>query len=446
MRYRIAERSSQPFVDSARIIRSRIRHYFSVLKVCFMRRCKSGFTLVELLVVIAIIGVLVGLLLPAVQAAREAARRMSCSNNFKQIGLGIHNYHSAYKKLPRHMTGTRSPDGNEIGDPATGGGTNRLQLSVFVGLTPFMEQQALWEQISNPSRENVSGTPMTGSWSAMGPAPWQREYVPWSTEIPTLRCPSDPGTGLPSMGRTNYGVCIGDAMWFTDRGVVSFSNGAWTDLSGVNLTNASLHVRASCRGMFVARQDSRFRDTLDGLANTIMAGEIRTDLGDRAVTTDPRNNPGSDGVLRDDPTDCRDGIDPERPQFWHPSVPNFPGTITDGSLSRNGEKRGFRWGEGRPVYSCVNTILPPNAELCIMGGAFRPGTTPPSSNHHGGVHVLMGDGAVIFITDSIDAGDIANGTVWRFGTGNREPGSPSPYGLWGALGSRAAKEVIKEQL
>ena len=105
------------------------------------RSVANGFTLVELLVVIAIIGVMVGLLLPAVQAAREAARRMSCGNNFKQIGLALHNYHAAYNRLPTNCGGTtefgaanpRCWDGSAV--------TNRSALSALVGLTPFMEQQ-----------------------------------------------------------------------------------------------------------------------------------------------------------------------------------------------------------------------------------------------------------------------------------------------------------------
>ncbi len=152
----------------------------------FQTRRTSGFTLVELLVVIAIIGVLVGLLLPAVQAAREAARRMSCSNNFKQIDLAMHNYHSAYKSVSAWSRGTHSPNGGpgSFGDATTGGGNNFKELSHLPGLLPFMEQQAMWEQISNPSMKNTSGTVMTSPWSPMGPRPAQREYV--SETIP--RC------------------------------------------------------------------------------------------------------------------------------------------------------------------------------------------------------------------------------------------------------------------
>ena len=105
---------------------------------------RRGFTLVDLLVVIAIIGILVGLLLPAVQAAREAARRMSCSNNFKQIGLGIHNYHSAFKRIPQHMTGTGRSYVCDISY-----NSNRLRLSYLVPMLPYIEQQALWESITN---------------------------------------------------------------------------------------------------------------------------------------------------------------------------------------------------------------------------------------------------------------------------------------------------------
>ena len=247
----------------------------------YRTRSSDGFTLVELLVVIAIIGVLVGLLLPAVQAAREAARRMSCSNNFKQIGLAMHNYHSAYKQLSIHSGGT-SIDPTLPGDWwQPGDQCNRMQLSILVGLTPFVEQQAVWEQIANPNVVDLTapGTQRSPAWPAMGPTPTDEDnvhgsgvnlrntaYPPWMTEIPTFRCPSDPGVGLPAMGRTNYAACLGDAVRFHDTGPFN------RDLRDNALANWR-EIRASGRGVYVTRYETKFRDILDGLANTIDPGQ-----------------------------------------------------------------------------------------------------------------------------------------------------------------------------
>jgi prepilin-type N-terminal cleavage/methylation domain-containing protein len=414
-----------------------------------MKRHKSAFTLVELLVVIAIIGVLVGLLLPAVQAAREAARRMSCSNNFKQIGLGIHDYHDGFKVLPKHGTGTRSPVNAGNGGPA--GANNGLNLSFLVAITPFIEQQPLWEQISNPLDEDGNAATTTDVYPSMGPIPWRIQYAPWRTEVPAFRCPSDPGKGLPSLGRTNYAACTGDAMWYASIGGHQYTGTApagWHDLTGnAAENNRAEQTRAACRGFFVHRLQLSFRDVLDGLSNTIAAGEILTDLGDRSIRTQPMNDPAGSTHLSLRPIKCREaapGIDPLRPKFWAGGVPETTTGANDGEIYKAVDRRGYRWQDSRPMYTTVTTILGPNTELCMTGQDGSDGTLAPSSHHPGGVHILMGDGAVKFITDSIQAGNPADGTVRLGQTGPRTPGSPSPFGLWGALGTRASAEIISE--
>ncbi|WP_404306755.1 DUF1559 family PulG-like putative transporter [Neorhodopirellula lusitana] len=419
---------------------------------------RRGFTLVELLVVIAIIGVLVGLLLPAVQAAREAARRMSCSNNFKQIGLAIHNYHSAYDQLPRHKTGTGTPGQSGIG---TSNDYNQQQLSIYIGLLPFFEGQALWEQVSNPLVGRVDGiindpaargSMASNAWNAFGPTPQHSQYPPWLTQIPTLRCPSDPGVGLPGYGRTNYAACLGDS---------PLRGGAGPTDNNLNITSTlSQYTRASQRGVFVPRTTTKFRDILDGLANTIMAGEIASDLGDRDTRTNVLYNDGM--IVRGEdpagvavtplgaPSLCSGhaDIDANRPLFWGSGA-----TTADATRGR-----GYRWGSGEALFTTCLTMSPPNSPACLAFGNElgvnnwyqRSGVLPPSSRHQGGCHVLMGDGAIKFITDSIEAGDQSKAPVGVLGSAtplpSNVPGSQSPYGLWGALGSRGSKETIQEEL
>ncbi len=352
------------------------------------RRLRDGFTLVELLVVIAIIGVLVGLLLPNVRTASEAARRMSCSNNMKQIGLGFHNYHSAYNQLPMAMGGTDGESDNR---------TNRNRASGLIGLLPFIEQQALWEQIANPSKAGDTSYP------PMGPAPWVGDFNPWRTQIPTLRCPSCPAQSE-KFGLANYTFCIGDV-------------------------GREIHEPEVYRGMFACRRVTRFRDVLDGLANTIAMSEIVVSLGDRGRTGNIAIDQSS--TMLENPSECRVIVDPERPQFFSQKIPLHP------------EGRGARWADGAAGYSLFNTILPPNHPNCAVGGSeVVDGFYSGASRHQGGIQVLMGDGAVKFITDSIEASDARAPAI----SGRESIGGdplPSPYGLWGRLGSAIGGEAIE---
>ncbi|MCS7469569.1 DUF1559 domain-containing protein [Stieleria sp. ICT_E10.1] len=414
---------------------------------------RQGFTLVELLVVIAIIGILVGLLLPAVQAAREAARRMSCSNNFKQIGLAMHNYHTAFKQIPTNGTGSE----RTAGTPNPTNDCNRLFLSWLVPILPYMEQQGLWDQISNPSRERAGGGTPAGTggvWQAMGPCPWQTQYIPWATQVPAFRCPSDPAQSLAAgqLARTNYACNLGDAVDRSNNGGVNdFGEFGNNDAAARAENWAVERARAAQRGFFWNRNEMKFRDVLDGLSNTIAAAEVVTSGGKREVKADFVRNiqmraPGSNNNTILTPARCKTGahIDPDKPNFYDETA------LVSASLSQS---KHSRWADCRAYYTAFHTILPPNNPNCVDAnndGNHSGVISTAGSRHTGGAHVLMGDGAVIFMSDSVDGGDPELPTVCVqrsdvVGVAS-VPGSSSNYGLWGALGTRDSGETIEEQL
>ena len=349
-----------------------------------------GFTLVELLVVIAIIGILVALLLPAVQAAREAARRMSCSNNLKQLALSVHNYHDTYKVFPPRMSGT----GILWGAPSSVL-QNQQRLSAFVRLLPFMEQGPLYDQISGPYSDG------TNNWVAWGPVPWNTAYMPWLQQVPGLLCPSDGSAAQKTatqIGRTNYRCSVGDSIHRT------YSRGDSQD----------------CRGVFGGPVlKVTMASIVDGASNTIMMSErlvgtdqtrVKSGFGlDTNLAVDPLERPGT----------CYNTIDPTNKTLYTGTTYNWSGQ---------------RWNHGVIQYMGFNTVLPPNGPSCADSGwDERNSVVTPTSNHPGGVLGSLCDGSVRFFSETIDAGDRTRLEVTM---------GMSPFGVWGAFGSKSGSESV----
>lgn len=317
-----------------------------------------GFTLVELLVVIAIIGILVGLLLPAVQSAREAARRMSCGNNLKQVALATHNYESSFKKIPA-MTGSSS-------------------FSVQARILPYIEQAGLNDLIDFEK-------PLL-----LGPA-WMARFNPElrdavETVVPTFMCPSE-------VGDRNFATTFAD-------GTASFSGGLNYMFSYGSGTDTNYDDRYRTDGMVWTDSWAGFRDCLDGTSHTVLIAE--TVLGDQSsglmepTPSGPHrriaNWGGTSGNVAPNPGFLNGGTLIENPDL---------DTIFPAMISSYRGNRGESWIRGVPYATVINGYMTPNSRIPDIGIHGR-GFYSSRSYHTGGSHHAMLDGSVQFLTDSID--------------------------------------------
>jgi prepilin-type N-terminal cleavage/methylation domain-containing protein len=261
----------------------------------------QAFTLVELLVVIAIIGILVGLLLPAVQAAREAARRMQCTNNLRQFGLAAHNFESAHKKFPPGYLMGPAPGGAfTTSDPLGVEWDKHTGLGHLVYLLPFMEQSAIYDRIAKASNLNPD---TNGVGATSGSQQQLMNYYWWNTatwdavqyKLPSFLCPSDStesatesslltvysfNTGttasLPSFGY--YRESTAFASWHQTVGKTNYlgcagRNGKQNSTAVSATTTIGLPAD-TLAGIFYTNSKSRFGSITDGTTNTFMFGEV----------------------------------------------------------------------------------------------------------------------------------------------------------------------------
>ena len=237
-------------------------------------RHRRAFTLIELLVVIAIIAVLIALLLPAVQSAREAARRIQCTNNLKQIGIALHNYHSALNTFP---VGFLFPKPNPGGTNALGIPDLHWRWSVLAQLSPYMEQTAVYNAVNFnwPIAPGAGASGPFGGWPAFKPFPVNSTAM--LTKVSFFLCPSDgadPQLTFPNsndtFGPSNYHFCTGDGQ-----------PGSGTVGDAGNPNNGA----QPADGAFILGRPQSMASIFDGSSNTVAASEQLIGPGSGSTTT-----------------------------------------------------------------------------------------------------------------------------------------------------------------
>jgi prepilin-type N-terminal cleavage/methylation domain-containing protein/prepilin-type processing-associated H-X9-DG protein len=339
---------------------------------------RRAFTLIELLVVIAIIAVLIALLLPAVQAAREAARRSQCVNNLKQIGLALHNYHDVNGSFPMGSgSGVWLKPGQYMAHEC---------WSIHAAILPQLGEMPLYNAINF-------------SWNVDPP---NCNTTVFYSQVKTFLCPSDPFAWSVANDKTAGNNCYFGSI------------GATTDILGSNAPNDSAPSLANVptTGLFAFQQSKSISSVQDGTSNTIafaestvgnpsaqphqkLAGVVKVSLPAGAIQYNVQTNQA--GILA--------GIS-LCSQTWMTSTktPDL--------------QRGDTWAQGAMCATLFNTVVTPNGQsdewaYCGAYSGASSNISNSDSYHPGGVNVLMGDGHVQFIKDSIN-----QLTWWRLGTIN----------------------------
>jgi prepilin-type N-terminal cleavage/methylation domain-containing protein/prepilin-type processing-associated H-X9-DG protein len=370
---------------------------------------RRGFTLVELLVVIAIIGILVGLLLPAVQAAREAARRMQCSNNMKQIGLAALNYESAMKKFP---PGRLAPD-YTIGGAVQASYTSyptTLAANAWTGfrsvhtfILPYMEQTNIYNLIDFGRPTSVRMT--TGG----GVTPVNANYAAYANAAGLFICPSCPNTGV-LITENNYRCNFGGSTPFGGS-----EGSTRNDLVGTSPAGFS----SKGNGAFTIGNGLTTSAFTDGLSNTTFFSE-RTKGGGRPLTGLPGREDVTNMLSRPQGLVDADVMFAaclaQAPQINGGFNFNSAGRWLPGSDFSNG------WPFGFYSSTLYNHVAPPNWKAIDCGTRSAIPDAPGEhaiisarSSHSGGVNAAQGDGSVRFVSDSIEV------IIWR-AQGTRDGG------------------------
>jgi len=394
----------------------------------------NAFTLVELLVVIAIIGMLIALLLPAVQAAREAARRMQCANNIRQLAIAVHNFHDTYNEFP---TGWRQ---TKLGTDPRNGNNRHERISGLAMLLPYIEQVSTYDLIT----AIVSHHP----WDAA--ATINNAPNPYRNLIPGFRCPSD-GASIPAdyLKPTNYRMNRGDKP---------------TDIDW----NEGRHYHSGVFGSG-AHGATSMASIRDGTSQTMLFAE-----GVIGTSSNRSQVVGGVAYGRETAPDFNGG-QAFRPIDWlnvRGAGKSFAAGVIIASEVAYDEHAvpaasralGRRWGDAPATFTNVWTILPPNSPAIARHGDPNSNVevwciVPASSYHPGGAATVACDASYRFVPDSVDtssgppprkSGITATGLSLRYidleGVNSEDNirgySGTSPWGVWGAYGSKAGGESV----